>query len=91
MKVGNIEVTSKGTEVVIKVTTGRNWTLSFPRNACNNYHAELEVSDIYNGLREHRRELQREIIRALRNRRLAGLTRGKLAKALSDIETVYGL
>lgn len=91
MKVGNIEVRREASNVKLKLTTGQNWWVEFDRSVCNNYHAELEVQDIYKGLLEHRRELQRDILRALRHRRLPGIRRGRLAEALCDVESLYGL
>ncbi len=91
MKVGNIEVKSAGAEVQLKITTGKNWELTFARGVCNDYHAELEVHDIYQGLRDHRKQLQREVLDFLRRSGLPGVRRGKLAKELERVEAVYGL
>lgn len=91
MKVANVKVVAEGSTVKLLVTTGRNWELSFTRSACNNYHAELEAADIYNGLRNGRRDLQREVLDNLVTRDLPGARRGALRRAIDAVKHIYSL
>lgn len=91
MKVGNVKVERHGTVVRLHVESGIGWVPAFDRNAPSEYHAELEVRDIYAGLREGRKAMQREVLDALLRHKLQGRRRGKLARAVDDVKTIYGL
>lgn len=92
MKVGDIEVNAHTDgSVKLKLTTGLNYVLEFERQHGNRYHAELEANDIYQGLRQVRRELQREVIDNLARQKLPGARRGKLRQAIDMVRRIYGL
>lgn len=91
MKVGNVEVKREGTTVKLKLSGGSGWWMEFHRALDCAYHAELEVHDIYQGLRYGRIEMQREVMDSLAARELPGVHRGRLARAIASVREIYGL
>lgn len=85
-----IQISQKGTEITLQMSapTGKQtWTLTFSRNACNEFHAELEVDALRRGLREHNKEIIEKYAHSLwyKLRGNAERYRSKLGQAFDEV------
>lgn len=92
MRVGNVDVNSyTDGSVRIRVLTGTGWELEFVRNERDRYYADLIRDDIFQGLRNGRKGMQREVLDSLERRGLPGSRHGKLRQAIDAVRSIYGL
>lgn len=92
MRVGNVEVIAKGSDLELRVHgCTDNYCLIFKQTCCGPYDALLRQNDVYAAMRRWRKDLQREVLDNLANRELPGVRRGKLARAIAAVRSIYGL